>query len=251
MKKLPLINLIAFLMMAIVNFLAANRIIWKHNLGDVAHFYDNMFTPADYTFSIWSIIYLAIGFFILKDYQNRNKEVSKEVKTMGYLFVLTCFFNIAWIMAWLAYSIEWSLFFIFGLWATLAFLYYQLAITKARLLYTLPISLYLGWIAVSFIANFNVFLIDIDYAYLGMAQEKWTTILISVTIIGGLLMQYWNQDILFNLVLIWALVGAYSKNYHLDNEMILTLVIGIFTLAFVAILVGWRKVYPSTQQQKF
>ena len=125
--------------MVITNFLATNRMIWGQSPADVSHTYDNLFTPADYTFSIWSIIYLFIAFFLFKDYRNRHQEISQEIKTMGYLFALTFCFNVAWIIAWLAYAIELSLLFNFGLWATLAFLYYQLAISNARPRYTIPI----------------------------------------------------------------------------------------------------------------
>jgi len=62
-----------------------------------------------------------------------------------------------------------------------------LAIQKARSLYTIPISLYLGWIAVSVLGHFNVLLIDLDMAFLGMPQETWTILLVGVAIIGGLL----------------------------------------------------------------
>ena len=162
---------------------------------------------------------------------------------MGYLFALTCLLNVGWIATWLNYEILWSFVCNIGLWATLAWIYYQLAVSKTRPLYTIPISLYLGWIAVSIIAHFNVLLIDMEYAFMGMDQENWTIILVSITIIGGLLMHYWNRDIVFNLVLIWALLGTYSKHYQLSNEMVFTLIAGVFVLGLVTVLVGWRKVY--------
>ena len=80
MKNLPIINLIAFILMAFINFLAANRIITTNNPGDVSHFYDNMFTPADYAFSIWSFIYLAVGLFVWNSFQNRKQPISAETK---------------------------------------------------------------------------------------------------------------------------------------------------------------------------
>jgi len=169
--------------------------------------------------------------------------VSEEVRIIGYWFALTSVFNVAWLFTWLTLNIQLAFVFIMLLWASLAWLYYQLAIQKARSLYTIPISLYLGWIAVSVLGHFNVLLIDLDMAFLGMPQETWTILLVGVAIIGGLLMHYWNKDIIFNLVLIWAFMGNYSKHYMLNSDMVRMLILGMTTLTLVSAYVGWKKVY--------
>jgi len=241
MKKFPLINLLAYLLMAVANFFAANGFVFGNTPADVSHLYDNMFTPADFTFSIWGLIYLALGYFVIKDFWNRKEDISKESQLIGYWFALTSCLNVAWLITWLGINIQLSFVCIFLLWAALAWLYYQLAINNARPLYTIPISLYLGWIAVSILGHLNVLLMDLDLAFLGMPQETWTIILVIVAIIGGLLMHYWNKDIVFNLVLVWAFIGTYSKNYMLDSSMVQTLIIGMTTLILVSAYVGWQK----------
>ena len=236
-----IINLIAFLAMTIVNFIAVQTPIMGMSPGEVSDLFPAMFTPADFTFAIWSFIYLAVGTFVIKGLFI-EEDNAKEIEIIGYLFMATCLYNIGWIIAWQHLHIGISFGLMFLLWATLAYIYYKLATNDARSLYTIPFSIYLGWIAVSILANFNVLLIDAGFAFMGMEQETWTTILILIGIVGGFIMLYLNKDVVFTTVLVWAFSGIVFKNGGGEmNMMVIVGIIGILLLIIATGIVSFRK----------
>ena len=63
--SLKLTNLIFLLLTIFVNFLANYLPINGLNSGEVSDFYQNPFTPAGFTFSIWGLIYTLLIIFII------------------------------------------------------------------------------------------------------------------------------------------------------------------------------------------
>ncbi|MGY5877369.1 MAG: hypothetical protein RTU30_16575, partial [Candidatus Thorarchaeota archaeon] len=97
-RLLQIINLMIVLATITVNALANILPINGVGTGDVANSpaYFNFFTPANYVFSIWGVIYLLLIIFAV--YQIRSSERDMEyLKQIGVLFILNGIFNMVWI----------------------------------------------------------------------------------------------------------------------------------------------------------
>ncbi|MFN7791589.1 MAG: tryptophan-rich sensory protein, partial [Cyclobacteriaceae bacterium] len=96
-KTLLIGNIVALAAVLTVNALANILPINGMNTGQISNLYPSLFTPAGFTFSIWSIIYLlliafAVGQFVIKD-----KPYFKE---LSLWFLLSCLANASWILVW-------------------------------------------------------------------------------------------------------------------------------------------------------
>ncbi len=93
-------NIIFFALTVIVNSLAGStNIIGGRNTADVSNANSTLVTPAGYVFSIWGIIYILLGVFVV--YQALPSEQGKDYqRKISWLFVLSSLVNIAWIFVW-------------------------------------------------------------------------------------------------------------------------------------------------------
>lgn len=246
-KLLPL-NILSYLGLVIINFLAIQLPFFGKTPGDVSDLYPNLLTPADFAFKIWSVIYLLLGLFVFCDSKllfRKNYTVPNEVLAIGQLFALSCILNVCWLITWQSLHISWSFISIFLLWLILIWLYSRLAKTnRTRWFYTLPISVYLAWVCIAALANLNVLLLHYDFTFFGLSDEYWTAGLIGLGIGGTLLVLYLNQDIWFTIVLIWAFFGIYKKNVVLSAEtnwVIIMSITAMISLSIIGLWVGLKK----------
>ena len=69
-KTLQVVNLVSYLVLAVVNFNAVWFPVWGLTPGDVSDRFPNSFTPPDFTFSIWTFIYILLGVFAFNIFTN-------------------------------------------------------------------------------------------------------------------------------------------------------------------------------------
>ncbi|PLX06432.1 MAG: hypothetical protein C0596_18375 [Marinilabiliales bacterium] len=72
---LKILNVVLFIAMVYVNFLANSLPINGQSTGEISNAYSNLFAPAGITFSIWGIIYLALGVSSVLLFKSNNKEI--------------------------------------------------------------------------------------------------------------------------------------------------------------------------------
>lgn len=77
-KRLAVLNFLSLLLAIAVNVLAQLGKINDQTIGEVSHRYPNLFTPADYTFSIWGLIYLSLllftGYMLTEAFSKERKK---------------------------------------------------------------------------------------------------------------------------------------------------------------------------------
>jgi hypothetical protein len=235
-KHWAFINLIAFLGMLTVNYLANALPIAGRSTGAISGMYPNLFVPAGFTFSIWGVIYLALIGFVAAGFFQKYEE---EIKAIGPLFVISCAANIAWLFAFHHLWIKTSMVFMVILLATLITLYqnlWQLKQQSGRSNWiSVPFSIYLGWISVATIANTAITLMELGIAPETPLALVLTITVISVAIILALLMLQGLNDYFYSLVVIWALFGIYSKRMAdvPANDLSLEY-LTVFGMAFIA-----------------
>lgn len=114
---LAIANVLAFLGVLVVNYLAVSLPLGGMTTGALSDLYPNLFTPAGLTFSIWGIIYLSVFGFVVWQLVDLYKKQSRNItKKIGVWFLLSCAANISWLFAWhytqLALSVLIMLFFL-------------------------------------------------------------------------------------------------------------------------------------------
>jgi benzodiazapine receptor len=244
-SPLKWINIIAFVLTVIVNGLAGSTTILGGKFtAEISDANPTLITPAGYVFSIWGVIYLLLGVFVVFQ-ALPNQQGQAFQKKIGWLFALSSLLNIVWLFLWQYEYLVFSVVLMFLLLATLILIYLRLDIGRSdvrmreKLAVHLPFSVYLGWITIASIANVSLFLVSENWDGFGIGAETWATLIIIVALVIALLVLATRRDIAYGLVVVWALFGI-AVNQS-GNQSIVTLteasaIIILLALAAVVLL---------------
>ena len=175
--------------------------------------------PANYVFSIWSVIYtLLIGFIV---WQARSGRADDPVlRRLGYLPALTGVLNALWVVLW-----QYQVFFatvpvMIALLVTLIVIWRRIrepqAVPAPRAqgwLVAMPFSVYLGWITVATIANIT----QMTYLALGkpdtfiVGPEAWGTLILLAGLAIASTVVVRGRDSAYAIVIAWAYLGIAVK----------------------------------------
>ena len=242
-------NILLFILTIIVNSIAGSTtLIGGTDTATVSNNNPTLITPAGYVFSIWGIIYILLGAFVV--YQALPRERGSDYHgKIGWLFVFSSLLNIAWIFVWQFESLILSVVLIFALLLSLIAIYLRLNIgrskvkTSERLAVHLPFSVYLGWITIASIADVAITLTAYNWNGFGISSETWAIIVVAVALVITLLMLGTRKDVAYALVVIWALVGI-GVNQTNPNVVLTTqigaIILAVATIAIVVLLVAKR-----------
>ena len=239
-KSLSLLNLLGFLAMIAVNYLAVALPLNNKTTEELSEQYPNLFVPAAITFSIWGVIYLLIAVFIV--YQliyafGKNHPRKSFLEKIGLLFFISSIANICWIFAWHYEIVYLSLLLMIILLGSLIAIYQRLrigisdALNSEKYLIHLPFSIYLGWITIATIANTTALLVYLDWGRFGLSEQFWTIVVISVGIVISLAILFQRRDIFYCMVIDWALLGIIIKR----NTEGTVLFHNIITISYIGI----------------
>ena len=81
MKMIPIITVLTYLTMVIINALANIIPINNRGTGEISDSFNNLFTPAPFTFAIWGLIYLWLLLYTVYQlhYYGETEEEKKRV----------------------------------------------------------------------------------------------------------------------------------------------------------------------------
>ena len=202
--------------MLIVNVLANALPLNGQNTGEISDRFQIYFVPAGYVFSIWLLIYLALGAYTIYQALPSQRE-NPRLRSIGYVFVFSCLANIAWLFLWHYEVFELTLVAMVALLLSLIMIYLRLNIGRGevpgaeRWTVHLPFSIYLGWITVATIANATQLLDYLNWNGWGIQPEIWAVIMLAVGVLISVMMSLTRADIAYSLVLIWAIIGIALK----------------------------------------
>ena len=241
------LNIIAFAFTVIVNSLAGSTtLIGGVNTAQISDSNPTLITPTGYIFSIWGIIYVLLGVFVI--FQALPSQKEKEyTKKIGWLFVLSSLINIIWLFLWQYKFLSFSVVLMFLLLATLIMIYLRLGIGKSpvtlreRLATHVPFSVYLGWITIASIANVSAALVSVNWNGFGIGPSIWASLIIIVALLIALLVMATRKDIAYGLVIVWALIGIAVKQSGNQNIVMLAEASAIIVLLSLPATVLLRK----------
>ena len=221
-------NIFSFILMVLVNGLAGSTtILGGKNTAEISDANFTLITPAGYVFSIWGVIYVLLGIFVV--FQALSSEKGKVYHgKISWLFVLSSIFNIAWLFLWQFEYLVFSVILMFLILASLIGIYLRLDIGKSevglreKLTIHIPFSTYLGWITIASIANVSVTLVSLNWDGFGISHETWATIIVIVALLISILVTITRKDIAYGLVIIWAFVGIAVGQSGNQNIVTLT-----------------------------
>jgi translocator protein len=212
-SNLKIIIALSFISMVFINALAGStNLIGGIQTRAVSDNNPTLITPAGYTFSVWGVIYLLLGAFVV--FVLTKKEGDKYVDSIGWLFVLSCALNIAWIFLWQYVLLIPSVIVIILFFSTIAKAYLNLeklslsAKGIEKWAVHVPFSVYFGWLTIATIANITVALVSIGWNGFGIAPDTWADAIILIALLLTLAVLYKRKDITYGLVVAWALIGV-------------------------------------------
>lgn len=234
--------MLAFAAVILVNTLAIVLPINGMDTGRISDRYPNLFVPAGFTFSIWSVIYLLLLLFCAYSLKTAfakeiDTESTRALEKIAPLFFLSCLLNISWILLWHYLYIELSVVVMLLFLATLIRIFLQLVSYKNKLsalqgaFIRLPFSVYLGWISVATVANITAMLVHAGWDGFGIQEAWWSATMIFIAVILGNIFLYKWKDLGYGLVIGWALFGIYSKQMENSTVVGYAALVGLIVLA--------------------
>ena len=238
-------NIAALVIVITVNSLANILPIAGKMTGDISAKYTSLFTPAGFTFGIWSVIYVALIAFVIYQALPAQRK-NRSLADVGSYFRIGCVANTIWIFAW---HYEWlvpSLLLMLVLLVTLVFIYRDLGIVdpsasgSERWLVQFPFGLYLGWIAVATIANISVVQSALGWNDLWFDETTWTQAKLAIAAAVAGFVIFRRRDIVFTLVVAWAAFGISVGQASAPAVAGAATAVSMFCVATVA-YESWRR----------
>ncbi len=221
-RILILVNTIAFVVMLAVNTLSNTLPLNGKTPAQISDLYPNLFVPAGGTFSIWGIIYTWLLVFVIWQiialFSSKHlSNISPIIQKLGWAFVLTCIFNVAWLFAWHWAFLWLSVLLMLGLFSSLIALNLQMGQgfskinTTEKWLIHAPFGIYMGWISVATIANITAVLVAQQWTGWGLTDANWAFFMILAgTLIASFVLRKQN-NLFYGLAVLWALNGIRLK----------------------------------------
>lgn len=202
-------NIAAFIVVLAVNAMANAIPIGGQTTGEVSAKYPSLFTPDGFTFSIWGLIYLSLGVFVVYQAIPAQRD-SNAIARIGIWFKLNCLANALWLFAWHYDLLVISLLLMLGILATLIQIFRTID-SNTSLLIRFPFSLYTGWITVATIANISVLQSAWGLNDAGLSAVQWTWLKLAIAGALGAIVISRTRNAVFPAVIAWAAFGIFSK----------------------------------------
>lgn len=235
------ISVLAVIAVIVINGLANALPLNGQNTGEISDRFQVYFVPAGYVFAIWGLIYVGLVAFAVYQALPAQRDNSR-LRSIGYLFALSCVANIAWLFLWHYEIFPLTLVAMLSLLLLLIAIYVRLDIGRAQVskvekwLVDIPFSIYLGWITVATIANATSLLDYLNWSGWGLSPEVWTVIMLIAGVAIASAVSLTRGDVAYMLVIVWAFAGIAVK--HAGTPVVATAAWVMTALAALMLVVG-------------
>jgi len=247
-----IINILVLVVTIVINGLANALPLNGKATGEISDQFPIYFVPAGYVFSIWGLIYLALIAFVVFQALPSQRD-NPRLNAIFPWFVVSNIANTVWLFFWHYEIFPLTIVAMLVLLFSLLKIYTLLRADKAAIgkvewwLVIAPFSIYLGWVSVATVANASQLLYYLGWNGFGISPIGWTIIMLIIVAILTLLMLFREKDVLYALVILWALAGIANKQAGtLMLGETIWIIFGILVVAALYVLiVKKRSVLPT------
>jgi translocator protein len=254
-----LVVIVTFIGTLLVNYLSNALPLNGVTAAEVSDALYTYFTPANFAFSIWGLIYLGLTGFVVYQALPAQRD-NPMMRRIGYPFALTSVLNAVWLFAWHYGNFVLSVVVMLALLATLLTIYVRLDLglpaAKRRLdfsnwadrwLVHIPFSLYTAWMTVATVANVAGTLVYYEWGGWGISGPVWSVIMMGVaTLITGVVLIF-RRNLPHGGVVVWALVAISVGQTAVPLVSNAAIIYAVVVAALA--LIGWYRTRPLQQQE--
>jgi hypothetical protein len=211
------LNIFGFVLTIVINTISQTLPFNNQTTADIANRYPIFFLPANFTFSIWGMIYAGLLAFTVYQAFPSQRE-NPLMRRIGYWFFVTCLVNCAWIFMYHYDLYTLSMLPMLILLGALIAIHLTLRVGMARVslrdhwFVHVPFSIYLGWISVATIAN-ATYLLYVDFVWQDAASGQIATfVMLAIGAVLAGLMVFLRNTPVFAFVVIWAFMGIFARH---------------------------------------
>ncbi len=226
------LNTLVFILIVVINALANLLPINGQTTGEISNRIDVLITPAGYAFSIWTLIYVLIGIWIIRQYPRERRGLPVYTNT-SIIFMLSGLLNCTWILTWHYEYFITSLAVMFAYLISLIILYRRMKNSNPGFFDIAPFSINLGWISVATIVNVAYVLEEYGWGGFGLSGEIWTSIMLVVGTGLAIIFKFKESDYLYPFVFVWAYIAIGVRNQE-TSEGIAYMAYGLAVIIFIA-----------------
>lgn len=255
-RNLALLNVLGLAAVLVLNYLSNALPLNGKTPGQLSDQYPNLFVPAGLTFAIWGAIYvwlLAWSVWQIMAVANagvRNR-IEPALQKIGLLFVSTCLYNVAWLLAWHWEQVLLSVLIMAMLFLRLIRLNVQSGAgmhasgEAEKWLMHAPFGLYWGWISIALIANVTALLVQLNWGRFGQSEGFWAITMIAIGSLVAAAVVWTRHQIFYGVAVIWALYGIWMKRNSFqevpDSATVATVALGGIAIVAVAVVLRLKK----------
>ena len=181
-------------------------------MGVVSAKYPTLLTPAGYAFSIWGLIFLALVVYAVWQLLPGQREISLPdaiAKPLTLASIATGVWVVLFAYELILLSVGMMLLILGSLIVAYGRTRRRIFAEAAPALAGVPFSLYLGWISVASVINVTIGLRQLGWQTAEGVSVVLTLGLIFMVVALGLIMSRVFRDMVFPLVVAWALVAIW------------------------------------------
>jgi hypothetical protein len=240
--KRQVANVAAYVATLVSNGLAVALPLNGNSTAELSDRFPVLVTPANYVFSIWTLIYILLGAFTVYQALPRTRR-DADLRSIGYLPVAAGVLNTSWIVLWHFEVFALTVPVMLALLGTLIAIHVRLRAARsgspaARWLVALPFSVYLGWITVATIANISQMLYWTGFRGGPLSEDAWAVLVLATGVLIAAIMLLREADWAYALVIVWAYVGIAAR--QTAPAAVLTALLGAAVVAgVIAYVLYW------------
>ena len=216
-------------------------------MGVVSAKYPTLLTPAGYAFSIWGLIFLALVVYAVWQLLPRQREISLPdaiAKPLTLASIATGVWVVLFAYELILPSVGMMLLILGSLIVAYGRTRRRIFAEAAPALAGVPFSLYLGWISVASVINITIGLRQLGWQTAEGASVVLALGIIFMVVALGLIMSRVFRDMVFPLVVAWALVAIWMVRLSAVPELGWAALIGAVLVTIGGIILsrmGGRK----------
>ncbi|MDK2942618.1 MAG: translocator protein [Acetobacterium sp.] len=208
------IGLILLIGTLIINSLGAFGFFNGLTQKDVSDQYATLITPAPFTFSIWSVIYiLLIAAAVVTIIKSKEPYYEKTIDGISYLFWFSSILNMLWIICFSFTFIGLSVIVILAFSITLSLILKEITKIQTGNHWLIPAAfgMYTGWLLIASVVNTAAWLVKIQWQGFGILPEYWGIIMIMVAVALTVVVTLTTTNALVPIPVAWGYFGIYQS----------------------------------------